>query len=454
LDHLSLMGAIIVILLILITLYIGKILTLLFPSLIYRGKNVYLPDVTFKARATNAALFPIALFQLLPAFKKYDIQDLKKIASKRTKIQDFGTNHFEPYFQLVINLIHNASFSYIGKFIGHDYLTRRLVARLRTLDLLRRKPEIENIEVKAPFFIIGLPRTGTTFLYRMLCTDTNSRFPKTWEFYDPVPRYPDDLKRDAKARSKFIGAAISKILDIVPQLQYQHELGADEPEECLLSLGMEMPIVPSTLFLLTRVHESLDWDLTEAYELHKKVLQILTYYSEGNPKRWVLKCPIHLGFVHEIEAVFPDSRLIWNHRDPNESIASLISLFRTFMEMHWEGPIELHKFGRDVLDFWTSTLHKADEAIQVTKCQVYHVKYNDLIKNPAETVQAIYKKFGLDYTPEHNDLLQKYIIAKNEERERIKKGQALHSYTLQEFGLTTEIIEEKLGWYLDKYLRN
>jgi hypothetical protein len=82
------MGPILAIVLLILVLFFGKCITLLFPSLVYRGKNIYLPNVTFKARLINLALFPFALTGYLPAFSQYTVQDLKKLAMKK-KIDKF-----------------------------------------------------------------------------------------------------------------------------------------------------------------------------------------------------------------------------------------------------------------------------------------------------------------------------------------------------------------------------
>ena len=39
----------------------------------------------------------------------------------------------------------------------------------------------KDIEVKKPFFIVGVPRSGTTFMHRMLCKDSQFTAIKSWE---------------------------------------------------------------------------------------------------------------------------------------------------------------------------------------------------------------------------------------------------------------------------------
>ena len=51
----------------------------------------------------------------------------------------------------------------------------------------------------------------------------------------------------------------------------------------------------------------------DAYLYYKKVLQLLSYQigDTDKPKRWTLKCPIHLYYVKELAAAFPDAKLVW-----------------------------------------------------------------------------------------------------------------------------------------------
>ena len=43
-------------------------------------------------------------------------------------------------------------------------------------------------------------------------------------------------------------------------------------------------------------------------------------------KRWVLKCPENLASLDVLVKEFPDAKIIWNHRDMNQSIDPLQSL--------------------------------------------------------------------------------------------------------------------------------
>lgn len=48
------------------------------------------------------------------------------------------------------------------------YITSDLATRLRLVEALKENPDIEAQPVIAPISIVGMPRTGTTFLFEMI----------------------------------------------------------------------------------------------------------------------------------------------------------------------------------------------------------------------------------------------------------------------------------------------
>jgi hypothetical protein len=54
-----------------------------------------------------------------------------------------------------------------------------------------------------------------------------------------------------------------------------------------------------------------------SYLYYRRALQLFTYQMNGlgedmyNPRRWMLKCPMHMFFIKELGKAFPDAKLIW-----------------------------------------------------------------------------------------------------------------------------------------------
>mmetsp|Transcript_11779 Transcript_11779/g.15183 ORF Transcript_11779/g.15183 Transcript_11779/m.15183 type:complete len:198 (-) Transcript_11779:214-807(-) len=189
-----------------------------------------------------------------------------------------------------------------------------------------------------------------------------------------------------------------------------------------------------------------------------QILKLLAHQQSSEDKRWVLKCPMHLGFISTILKVFPKgTRIIWTHRDPKSSIPSLCSLFQTMLEMHEAGDIALDEVGKTTLDFWAYMLQRADTDVSAlgsdSASTVGHVKYESLISDPVGTVRGIYKAFDWEFTSEYEQALTNYIAKNKEERASASKTRSSkHKYSLEQYALSEADISEQAGWYSKKYL--
>ena len=82
-------------------------------------------------------------------------------------LKDFGDDsHREPLQQLLWSLQHEAELNAVGRQVMFQRMVDILATRLRVQYYLQRFPEIDDEEIHAPLFIVGLPRTGTTMLHR------------------------------------------------------------------------------------------------------------------------------------------------------------------------------------------------------------------------------------------------------------------------------------------------
>ena len=63
----------------------------------------------------------------------------------------------------------------------------RLEAIVAIADDRRRYPEIAEVEIRQPMFILGLPRCGTSLLHALMGNDPQIRTPLQWEIANPSP---------------------------------------------------------------------------------------------------------------------------------------------------------------------------------------------------------------------------------------------------------------------------
>jgi hypothetical protein len=184
--------------------------------------------------------------------------------------------------------------------LGRYAIVRGMVAslanRLRLQRLTHTRPAIFDRPVPEPLIIVGLPRSGTTVLHRLIAQDPGRRSAPFWEVNFPLAR--DEAGSDSKSdpRPKSGAAAIRAMYWIAPQMRQMHEVQNDAAEEeiQLLTMGFCSAFYhtvacspPRFTAWYTRA------DHVPGYRLFKRTLQAMQWSRPG-PDRWVLKTPSHL----------------------------------------------------------------------------------------------------------------------------------------------------------------
>ena len=90
----------------------------------------------------------------------------------------------EPLAMLLDSLNSEANLSLTGKMALRYQITSHLKIRSKIFEFLDGK---ELKKPASPIFVIGLPRSGTTFLFNLLSLDSNHRSPLVWEMFFPFP---------------------------------------------------------------------------------------------------------------------------------------------------------------------------------------------------------------------------------------------------------------------------
>ena len=198
-----------------------------------------------------------------------------------------------------------------------------MVAYLKQIQYLKDVPVVLQQQIKAPVFVVGLFRSGTTNLHRLLALDPAHRSPLLWELGTPSPdtlsTNAADLIKDRKARrDKFEeGIRIGRSIGGWDRFDSMHKVDSDLPEECQVSFGSIVPNTLGPFFFASMTSPGAmdDLQLSAAYPHYKKILQMLMYQDSiigaSAPKRWVMKGPLHLFDTKALGQTFPDAQLVW-----------------------------------------------------------------------------------------------------------------------------------------------
>src|SRR5688572_24220934 len=104
--------------------------------------------------------------------RSFDPSELVAAARRRTDLDEFDALPFaEPLAVLAGSLEQEADLNAFGRQMWRERIINFLMGRLRAHNWFRRHPEILDEVIAPPVIILGLARTGSTLLHRLLASD-------------------------------------------------------------------------------------------------------------------------------------------------------------------------------------------------------------------------------------------------------------------------------------------
>ncbi|WP_395337349.1 sulfotransferase [Novosphingobium sp. BL-8H] len=319
------------------------------------------------------------------------------------------------------------------------------VNRLQTLKWLRDHPEIAEEPVKAPVFLMGLPRSGTTFLQYLFDRDHRFRLIRTWESMMPSP--PAGFAPETVASRRETWIELQKKRPHFDGFDALHLYDEDGSDECHAFL--EQSIGAAGLHNLYRVPAFFDYlldeaDLAETYRIHRRQLQCLQW--RRGPKPWALKYPNHIIAMDAILEVYPDARFVMTHRDPVQALASIAKMTANLRGMKSAAPVDRTQVGSDMLHFISRHIDRImDFDAGRHRDRVVDVDYYALAEDPVGVMQEIHRRLGID-TPEEISRAVAVWFANNP-----KNARGGNSYTLEQYGLVEHDVLARFAAYRRRF---
>lgn len=363
--------------------------------------------------------------------------------------QDFVDASFLPALEVLCKALDDeARLSDTGRYVFRLKLVGQLTTRLRVEEDLRRHPEIAQETVAPPLVIVGLPRTGTTKLHRLLSRDPRFWWMAFWESQFPLP-FPGEALEKPAARIAEGHKLVETMTTAMPKLMAIHPMAAEEADEEVMLMEHSML---SAFDAYAHIPSYSAWlsqqDQAPAYRFLKRMLQHLQWQKRArgmNGERWVLKAPHHLQRMQVLLEVFPGAQIIQTHRDPLRSIPSIASFIDTLWRIYSDDadPAEA---GRT----WSERMRRGlDHTMQVRDSaapQFLDVQFHHTVKQPLDVVRRIYDFIGWELTPDVLGRMRAWLV------EDEKSHSAMHEYTPEQFGLSDAQIERDFARYRARHI--
>jgi predicted TIM-barrel fold metal-dependent hydrolase len=366
-------------------------------------------------------------------------------ARRSTGLHEFVDESFrDPMRRMLASLEEEARLHPLGRTIMRESLVRALVNRLRLEDACARHPEIADIPVTAPVFVVGLQRTGTTMLQRLLTCEPRLRELAAWEGLNPAP-FPGGLDRRGRdPRLRLARTSERALRYLAPELFAIHPVEAEAPEEDihLLDVTFVSPAVDAIL----RVPSYQAWfrevDQLPAYRYMKRLMQLLLWQRGG---RWLGKTPHHLEYLDELLTVFPDARIVLTHRDPSRTVASFCSMMAHSRAM-FSDAVDAVEIGAQIGAKAIRAVERLMDVRRRVDSEAFlDVLYQDVVADPLKEVRRVFDFIGLDLPPASEAAMQRWLA----DNRQTKHG--IHHYELSDFGLDRSMLDPNFEAYRSRF---
>jgi len=349
----------------------------------------------------------------------------------------FSKRYFRPKFILFVGCI----------IIPAILIFRVIVSFFQALDYILF-PGFWRQEVKQPLFILSNPRSGSTFLHRMLEKDEQFTYLSLWQsLFNSITLYK--LVMLIERGDKKIGSPLALMIEKIDGYFFKgwdglHKAGLRYSEEDEF-LFVSSFLAPGLVLFFPYLHEvpeifSIDGLSTKVRKkiAHNFRLSVQRHVYATGGAVFLAKNAVaggRLGIYHE---AFPDMRAIYIHSDIYKSVASSLSVFSKPWSLHspacYQRKYESFSILKMVRTNYQGIIHYQENFKQKN---VFDIEYKDLVADPEATVKSIYQYYGLSLSDNYKAKLLNDCLA-------AKSYKSTHTYAVEDYGFNKEEIEQYL----------
>lgn len=308
-----------------------------------------------------------------------------------------------------------------------------------------------QVDIREPVFIVGVPRSGTTHLHRVLARDPQYTTFSTWECLLAPSVVEKRLWLGAGRIDRSLGRPLGRLLGWLPH----HVLGAfddvhpmrlEAPEEDYLTL---LPVLASFILVLPFPGAEFLWHMGRfdrdmppregnlLLDYYRRCLQKHLYVF-GADKRLLSKNAAFAPLAHNLARNFPDARWVVCVREPEAATASLQSSLGPGLRFFDSLSVtpDLRRKLTNQLAFAYQNLLRLAEQMASDRCAC--IQMTSLMKDLVGTVGTIYRRLGLRLHEDFSGHLEMEAVTARGYRSR-------HRYRLEEFGLSADTVHQQMG---------
>ena len=307
-------------------------------------------------------------------------------------------------------------------------------------------PELRTLPVEKPVFIMGHPRSGTSFFQRRVFRSGAAAMFTTWELFVPSVALRRLLRPGVRLLTR-------NAVDIVQSSDYGHEVRLADVEEdeglFLHRLDSEMMTFLCPRLLIDEGSAELGFRLgwvneresRRSMEFYRRCLRRNLFHS--GKARVVAKCNPSVFRLPALLEAFPDAQIVYVVRRPEESIRSFLAFTERFVApLLKEGELPVY-FRRKYR--WCVELYRRFEELRprIPPEQLLVLRFDEITKAPEAALRRFFEFSAID--PEEETIER--ISAKRNSRPAKRHV----NDALAVFGITEEEVRRDLAFVRERY---
>ncbi len=311
--------------------------------------------------------------------------------------------------------------------------------------------DYRKVKIREPLFVLGVPRSGTTKLHRVLAEDARFTTFQTWECLFALSVTERRFWLGLAALDRRIGRPLGRLVGwlerrVFAALDAVHPMTLTDPEEDYFAL---MPILSCFILMLPFPFSRHLWRMgrfdeqmpaaerARILDFYERCLQ-KHLYVHGEDKRLLSKNAAFAPLAQSLVERFPDARFIGCLRDPMETVPSQLSSIGPGLEL-FGVPADsavVRERMIDQLAFYYRNLAAAFARLPPSRG--VWVPMAQMKAGINATLTAVYEQLQLPMT----EAFAATLAAEDHHTRAYRSG---HRYDLEQFGLNAQMIRRRFA---------
>jgi hypothetical protein len=369
-------------------------------------------------------------------------------AQARAELDDFGPLDFKDRLaRLLAEVEADANVWKASKVQFVEACINAAANRLKNQAFLKRHPQIHDILIDRPIFIVGLPRSGTTHLENLVAADRRLRYLPVYLGAEAVPtagEAPGADGRDPRwhrSNKRWERVKANPIMAALHEHSPDHACGENE---------LQIPDFASYQWeWLADVPQWRDFfytqDQTPHYEYARTMLKAIAW-QQPNERRWILKGNAQSEQLPVLMKVYPDAIIVMTHRDPLAILQSVLTMRGLSVLNNQKAPnIQAH------VTYWVDRIEHMLRAYVrdmdgVPAPRRVDLLFQDVMADDVGTAQKVLAAAGLPATKQSAQDMHEYM----QHHPRGRDGRVVYDLA-GDFKLELNALRDRFRFYTDRF---